>query len=110
MSDSTPGGKGTASAPAVSAPVASAPPVSAPSSSVPPASPRAARTVTSINPYAAALGLIWVLALVVGTIVILWALSAKSTTGIEWAVFFFGVAALTGLIHLAVNAVRWQAK
>jgi hypothetical protein len=100
MSDSTPGGNSTAPAPAVSAP-----PVSAP-----PASTRAARTATSLNPYAGALGLIWVIALVVGTIVILWALSAGSTTGIEWAVFFFGVAALTGLIHLAVNAVRWQAK
>jgi hypothetical protein len=71
---------------------------------------RPARTVTSINPYAGALGLIWIVALVVGTVVILWALSAGSTTGIDWAVFFFGVAALTGLVHLAVNAVRWQAK
>jgi hypothetical protein len=110
MSDSTPGGNSTVPAPPISAPPAATPPSSVPPAPAPPASVRAGRTVTAINPYAAALGLIWVLALVVGTIVILWALSAKSTTGIEWAVFFFGVAALTGLVHLAVKAVRWQAK
>jgi hypothetical protein len=71
---------------------------------------RTAQPATPVNPYAGALGLIWILALIAGAVVSLWALSAGSESGLGWGVVLLGVAALTGLFHLAVNAIRWQPK
>ena len=71
---------------------------------------RTSQPVPPLNPYVGALGLIWILALIAGAIVSLWALSAGSEPVLGWGVLLLGVAALTALFHLAVNAILWQPK
>jgi len=71
---------------------------------------RTRQPLTPLNPYLGALGLIWILALIAGAVATLWALSAGSESVLAWGIVLLGVAALTALFHLAVNAIRWQPK